>query len=100
MSKKPLMKDCNAYFGNPENWDDLWIDHDTGLRIQKLVNVECLRLCLKDHLINEYVFKSLDPLLYFPGISDIRNIRNCFERTNLTNEEIKNLFRYHWEEEQ
>ena len=99
MSKKPLMKYVYEYFANPENWEDLWIDHDTGLRIQKLLNVKCLRLCLKDHYINEYMFKPLDPLLYFPGISDIREIRNCFERNNLSHEEIKNLIRYHWEEE-
>lgn len=100
MNKKPLMKYAYEYFANPDNWEDLWIDHDTGLRIQKLLNVKCLRLCLKDHYINEYMFKPLDPLLYFPGISDIREIRNCFERANLSHEEIKNLIRYDWEDEQ
>ena len=98
--KKPLMKYAYEYFANPENWEDLWIDHNTGLRIQKLLNVKCLRLCLKDHYIKEYMFKPLDPLLYFPGISDIREIRNCFERANLSHEEIKNLIRYQWEEEE
>ena len=100
MNKKPLMKYAYEYFANPENWEDLWIDHTTGLRIQKLLNVKCLRLCLKDHYINEYVFKPLDPLLYFRGISDIKEIRNCFEEANLSHEEIKNLIKYHWEEEQ
>ena len=97
--KKPLIKDAVNYFYDDKNWTVIWSEGQTDMNIEKLNGVACLRLGIIDQDINEYVFKSLDPLLYFPGISDIRNIRNCFERTNLTNEEIKNLFRYHWEEE-
>ena len=100
MNKKPLMKDAESYFLNPHNWEPLWYDDSTGLRIEKLRNVSCMRLCLECHEINEYVYKPLDTLVYFVGAKRSTDIKHFMDRTSLTQNEIKDLFRYHWEEEQ
>ena len=100
MSKRPLIKDAYDYFHNNENWTPIWSDGQTDLNIEKLNGVECLRLGIIDHYINEYVHKDYDPVLYFVGAKYIGDIHKTWGQTSLNNEEIKNLIRYHWEEEQ
>lgn len=100
MSKKPLIKDAEAYFNETHNWKTLWYDDMTGLRIDKLWNVACVRLCLECHEINEYVYKPLDTLVYFVGAKSSTEIKHFMDRTSLTQNEIKDLIRYHWEDKQ
>ena len=96
--KKPLIKDALDYFRKDENWTPIWSDGQTSLNIEKLNGACCLRLGIIDHDINEYVHKDYDPLLYFVGAKRIGDIHKVYERSDLSNEEIKNIIRYHWED--
>ena len=96
---KPLMKDAVEYFYNDKNWTPIWSEGQTGLNIEKLNGVSCLRLGMNDHNINDYVHKDYDTLLYFAGASRIGDIHQTLQQSYLGYEEIKNLIRHHWEED-
>ncbi len=96
--KKPLIKDAGSYFNDPHNWEPLWYDDSTKLRIEKLRNVSCVRLCLECHIINKFICKPLDTLVYFVGAKKITDIKDFMDRTSLTQNEVKDLIRYYWEE--
>ena len=99
MNKKPLIKDAIEYFNKDWNWIMIYHDKATGLIIDKLVNVNCLRLCLANHKINEYVQYDFHDLMYFYPAKRIEDIHTAPCNTYMTYEEIRNLIRYHWEEE-
>ena len=100
MSKKPLIKDAVNYFYDDKNWTVIWSEGQTDMNIEKLNGVACLRLGIIDQDINEYVHKDYNPVLYFAGASRLGDIHKVREQTSLCYEEIKDLIRYHWEEEQ
>lgn len=96
---KPLIKNAWDYFRDNRNWTPIWADGQTGLNIEKLNGVACLRLGIIEHEINEYVRKDYDPVLYFVGARHISDIHKTWQQTSLNNEEIKDLIRLHWEED-
>lgn len=96
--KKPLIKEANDFFSKNENWTPIWSDDQTCMNVEKLNGVACLRLGIIDHEINAHVHKDYDPVLYFIGASHIGDIRKTFGQTSISQEEIKNLIRFHWEE--
>lgn len=100
MSKKPLIKDAVEYFYKNWNWDLVHEDKRTGLIIEKLQNVHCLRLCLMNHKVNEYVKYDFDKIVYFYPAKKLDDIHTTPCYPSLSYEEIRNLIRYHWEEEQ
>ena len=99
MNKKPLIKDAVEYFNKEFNWITIYHDKTTDLIIDKLVNVNCLRLCLANHKINAYVQYDFHELMYFYPAKRIEDIHTTPCYTSLTYGEIKDLIRYHWEEE-
>lgn len=96
---KPLIKNARDYFRDNKNWTPIWSDGQTGLNIEKLNGVACLRLGIIEHEINEYVRKDYDPVLYFVGAHYICDIHKTWQQTSLNNEEIKDLIRLHWEKD-
>lgn len=96
-NRKPLIKDAETYFSDPSNWETIWRNIPSTLRLQKLKNVRCVRLCLVDHDINPWIHRALDPIMYFVGATSAESIRKCNEQIRLSNEDIRNLIRHHWE---
>ena len=93
---KPLLKNAVEYFRAHKNWYSIWASETTGLHVQKLRNVKCLRLVLEDHQVNEYVHYEMDPLLYFPGAETIQDLHNTRDRESLPDSEIKFLIKERW----
>lgn len=100
MRKKPLLKDAWNYAHDNYNWLLKWYDDKTGLHISKLAHLPLFRLTLWDHTVNEYVHYEIDTLLYFPDCKTLQDIHNhpCF--TSLPERELKDMFKYKWEEEE
>ena len=97
--KKPLLKNAWDYFRDNRNWTPIWSEGQTGMNIEKLNGVSCLRLGIIDHKVNDYVRYDYHAILYFVGASRIGDIHNIREQSSLNNEEIKDLIRLHWEDE-
>jgi len=95
---KPLLKNAVEYFRDPSNWYTIWANGMTGLHIQKLRHVKCLRLVLEDHQVNEYVHYVMDPLLYFPEAEIILDMHNTYDRESLPDSEIRFLIKERWTE--
>ena len=97
---KPKIKDAWSYFRDENNWLILWNDERTGLTICKLGHLPCLRLSMDNHTINEWVHYDINPLLYFPHARTLEEIHEhpCYE--SLSQEEVKELIRNHWEDEE
>ena len=96
---KPLLKNAWDYYRDNKNWTTIWSEGQTGMNIEKLNGVSCLRLGIIDHKINDYVRYDYHPILYFVGASRIGDIHNIRQQSSLNMEEIKDLIRLHWEDE-
>ena len=100
MSKKPLIKDAVEYFYNNWNWITIHHDQRTDFILEKLANVNCIRLSLANHKINAYVNYEFHELMYFYPAKEINDIHTAPCYPSLPHEEIRNLIRYQWEEEE
>ena len=98
MSKKPLIKDAVEYFKDHNNWMLIWHDPKTDLFMSKLKGCPVVKLGMYDHRYNEYVRYKIDDLLFFYPATGYGDIHKVPCRPSLNCEEIRDLIRHHWED--
>lgn len=53
--KRPLKKDCNAYFYDKTNWKTVWEDKGAHLRLDLLKHTKCMRLVMTGFVPSEWI---------------------------------------------
>lgn len=98
--KKPLIKDMVAYFGDNNNWTEVWRSEEANLRIDRLKHTGITRLVHTD-VEDVYIGIHHETITYSLDYKDVKGFDpylGRWLRNQLNNKEIRTAIKTQWEE--
>jgi len=96
--KRPLKKDCNAYFNDKANWKTVWEDKGAHLRLDLLNHTKCMRLVMTGFVPSEWIGEQDQVVAYSLDNRTADSLCGYLDRQP-SQEEIRKAVYETWEEE-